>query len=345
MTTIELGGAARYLVDAEDDVGVEDVVRWASRYGFELTVLGGGSNVVISDRGVQGLALRMCIPGIHILRDGDAVRLSAGAGEPWDGVVARAVEEDLAGLECMSGIPGTAGATPIQNVGAYGQEVSDVVEEVEVFDRGSLKKTVLSASDCRFGYRTSMLREDPDRFIVLRVVFRLQPAGPPTLGYPELARALETAESVPTLADARAAVLELRRSKSMCIERTDRNRRSVGSFFVNPVVDDGALPGVAEAAAVGCGDVPTFAAEGERIKIPAAWLIQHAGFPKGYRRGRVGISSRHNLALVHLGGGSTDDLVALAREIRSAVRDLFGIDLKPEPRFLGFDAADPTAGD
>ena len=288
LTTIELGGAARYLIDLEDEVGVEDVVRWASHHGFPLSVLGGGSNVVVADRGVRGLVMRIGIRGLSMIREGGFVKVTVGAGEPWDGVVSRTVAEELAGLECLSGIPGTAGATPLQNVGAYGQDVSQVIEEVRVFDRYGQKRTTLTNADCGFGYRTSDLRSDPNRYIVLGVVFRLRPGGAPTLGYPEVARALDTAGFDPTLSDTRSVVLELRRAKSMCIEADDPNRRSVGSFFVNPEIDNKALPEVAEAAAVNDDAVPSFPSTDDRIKVPAAWLIERAGYSKGIRRGGWG---------------------------------------------------------
>jgi len=342
LTTLELGGPARFLLDVEDEGTVEDAVRWAERAGYPLTVIGGGSNLVIADSGVPGLVVRMSIRGFDFVRDGDAARVTVGAAEPWDDVVARAVGHNLAGLECLSGIPGTAGATPIQNVGAYGQEVSEAIDEVRVFDRTSLTRKTLAAVDCGFGYRTSVFRDAPDRYVVLGVVFRLRPEGRPTLRYPDLTRILDASAADPSLPETRVAVLELRRSKSMVIEARDPNRRSVGSFFVNPVLAESELPDVAEAASVADDEVPRFAARDGKVKIPAAWLIESCGFSKGTRRGRVGLSSRHSLALVHHGGGTTGELVDLAREIRSAVRGRFGIDLEPEPRFLGFDVPDPT---
>jgi len=344
MTTLGLGGHARYLVDAEDDVTVEDVLRWSSSYGFRVTVVGGGSNVVIADGGVPGLVLRIKIRGFELERRGETVGVSVGAGEIWDEVVARSVDEDLAGLECLSGIPGTAGATPIQNVGAYGQEVSQVIQEVRVIDRVTWQKKSLSAADCGFGYRTSSLRVAPDRFVVLGVVFELRAGGGPSLEYPELARKLSVTTKTPGLSDVREAVVELRRGKSMTIEAGDPNRRSVGSFFVNPVVARDTVPDLAESAAVDDDEVPHFQTGNGLVKIPAAWLIEQCAYRKGLRRGGVGISSRHSLALVHHGGATTEELVALAREVRGAVRDRFGIDLKPEPTFLGFDTDDPTAG-
>jgi UDP-N-acetylmuramate dehydrogenase len=272
------------------------------------------------------------------------VRVSVGAGEIWDEVVARTVDENLAGLECLSGIPGTAGATPIQNVGAYGQQVSDVIREVRVIDRVTLETRSMCVADCGFGYRTSSFRIAPDRYVVLGAVFELRPGGAPTLEYPELVRKLDVTGTTPSVSDVREAVVELRRAKSMTIEAGDPNRRSVGSFFVNPVIAEDAVPDLAESASVDDDEVPRFPSDNGLVKIPAAWLVEHSGFRKGLRRGGVGISSRHSLALVHHGGATTEELVALAREIRRGVRSRFGIDLKPEPRFLGFDEDDPTAG-
>jgi UDP-N-acetylmuramate dehydrogenase len=271
--------------------------------------------------------------------------VTAAAGEPWDGVVARCVAEGWAGLECLSGIPGTAGATPIQNVGAYGQDVAQTVESVRVLDRRTLEATSLAAPNLGFGYRRSALREQPDRFVVLAVSFRLRIADTARVAYPELERLLAVGRQPPTLAAVREAVLELRRGKSMVLDADDPNRRSAGSFFVNPVLSPAELAAVRKrASAAGIADeVPTFAADGECLKIPAAWLIERAGFAKGHARGRVGISTRHSLALVNRGGATADELLALARDIAARVEQRFGIRLQPEPVFLGFPHADPLA--
>ncbi len=304
-------------------------------------LLGGGSNVVVADAGVDGLVVRMALRGLSRSVAGGGARWTVAAGEPWDPVVERSVTAGLAGLECLSGIPGTAGATPIQNVGAYGQEVSEVVAGVRVLERESLEVRELAPAECAFAYRDSLFRRQPERFAVLAVAFRLAPGGPPGLRYPELQRAVADSGAGVTLATVRRVVLALRRAKSMVLEAGDENRRSVGSFFVNPVLGEAEAGAVAaRALAAGLVDdpsqVPRFEVGGGRVKLPAGWLIERAGLPRGTRRGPVGLSSRHALALVHHGGGTTSDLVALAREVRDRVAERFGVTLRPEPVFLGF---------
>lgn len=346
MTTLELGGAARHLVEIETADGAREAVRWARSEGLELAVLGGGSNVVIADRGFDGLVLRIARRGVEVRREDRGVLVTAAAGEPWDELVALTVSEDLAGIECLAGIPGAAGATPIQNVGAYGQEVASVIEGVRVLDLESLEERTLPPEACGFGYRTSCFRERPGRFLVLAVSYRLAPGGTPTVAYDELRRALAASGAAPPLAEVQEAVLALRRAKSMVIDPDDPNRRSAGSFFVNPVVNSGALAELElrarRAGVLGeAGSVPSHPAGGGLFKLPAGWLIERAGFARGLRRGPVGISTKHALALVHHGGGTAGELVALAREIRDGVRKLFGITLEPEPVFLGFDTSQP----
>lgn len=352
LTTLDLGGPARYFLEARDDPSVVAALRWAREEGVEVTLLGGGSNVVVADAGVDGLVVRLALRGVErhrSTRSGPEL-WTVAAGEPWDPLVDRVVAEGLAGIECLSGIPGTAGATPIQNVGAYGQEVAEVVESVRVLDRASLEERTMAPEECGFAYRDSLFRRRPERFAVLAVTLRLERGGEPAVRYPELERAVSAAGEEPTLASVRRAVLALRRSKSMVVEPGDENRRSVGSFFVNPVLPAEEAEAVVERAlaAGAAGDpseVPRFEAGPEgskrRIKLSAGWLVERAGFPKGTRRGPVGISSRHALALVHHGGGTAADLVALAREVRRGVRERFGVTLRPEPVFLGFGEGDP----
>ncbi|MEW6336010.1 MAG: UDP-N-acetylmuramate dehydrogenase [Acidobacteriota bacterium] len=347
LTTLELGGPARILIEPRSEGEVREALEWAESAETAVAVLGGGSNLVVGDGGFDGLVLRAGWRGVQVERAGDAVRVTAAAGEPWDEVVALAVEEGWAGLECLSGIPGTAGATPIQNVGAYGQDVSGAIASVRVLDRVSRAVAVLSNPQCGFAYRSSVFRGNPDRVVVLAVTFELLRGGPPTLRYPELVAALG-GSATPTLAAVRRAVLDLRRAKSMLLEPGDPNRRSVGSFFLNPTLAvDEADEVAARARAAGVvadpSEVPMFPSPDGRVKLPAAWLVERAGFPKGTRRGPVGVSSRHALALVHHGGGSTVALLALAAEIQTAVRDRFGVSLRPEPTFLGCGAPDPLA--
>jgi len=348
-TTLGVGGPARFLIEARDARTATEALAWARRLELPVTVLGGGSNLVVADEGFPGLVVVPALRGVAFARSGGAVTVSVSAGEVWDEVVARAVGEGLAGLECLSGIPGSAGATPVQNVGAYGQEVAGSIDAVRVLDRLELAESWLPAAACAFGYRSSAFRRAPERWLVLEVRFRLRPEGRPTVAYPELERQLRKRAAEPTLGDVRATVLELRRTKSMVLDDPeDPNRHSVGSFFLNPVLEPAEADAVAARAfrldvVAEPGEMPRFPAGGGRIKIPAAWLVESAGFPKGLRRGPVGLSSRHALALVHHGGGSAGELVALARDIRGAVRQKFGVVLQPEPVFVGFPTPDPLA--
>lgn len=346
LTSLELGGPAATMVRVSSQRHAMEAIRWAQQRRQTVTVLGGGSNVVIADDGVDGLVLEMAVRGLEYRRERDVVLAKAGAGERWDEVVEDATSRGLAGLECLSGIPGLVGATPIQNVGAYGQEAAHVIHRVQVLDIETLEIRSLGPEDCGFGYRDSVFRRNPGRWLVLEVTFELRPEGDPTLAYRELERALAARESVPSIADVREVVLDLRRGKSMVFDSSDPNRRSAGSFFINPVVGLEALSraercGRAAGALSDEDRIPSFDLDGGSFKIPAGWLIERAGFRKGLRRGPVGISSAHALALVHHGGGTAADLVALAREIRDGVRRVFGIDLRPEPVFLGFGTSNP----
>jgi len=339
LTTLELGGRARHLVDAADDGAVIEALRWADARGLPVLILGGGSNMVIADRGFDGLCIRVATRGRRFDDAGGAVTLTAAAGEPWDEVVAETVARNLAGLECLSGIPGLCGATPIQNVGAYGQEVADTIRSVTVLERRGLAVRELPPAACAFAYRDSAFKRDPDRHVVLAVTFALRPAGAPTLRYRELADALG-GHARPTLADTRAAVLALRRKKSMVIVDGDPNRRSVGSFFTNPVVSAAdaaavAARALAAGAIASADEMPRWPAPGGAVKLSAGWLIERAGIHKGLRRGPVGVSTAHALALVHLGGGSTAALLELAREVGDAVHARFGMTLVPEPTLIG----------
>jgi UDP-N-acetylmuramate dehydrogenase len=339
LTTLELGGNARHFFEAGDDAAVAEALRWAEARGVPTLILGGGSNVVIADRGFDGLVIRVATRGRRFVESGDVVELTAAAGEPWDEVVADSVARGLAGLECLSGIPGLVGATPIQNVGAYGQEVGDTIRSVRVVERAGMRVHELPPAACGFAYRDSAFKRDPDRFVVLGVTFALRPGGAPTLRYRELADAL-AGDQRPALADVRGAVLALRRKKSMVIVDGDPNRRSVGSFFTNPVVSpakaqDVAARAVALGAIAAPDEMPRWPAADGGVKLSAGWLIERAGIRKGHRRGAVGISTAHALALVHLGGGSTAALLELAREVGDAVHARFAMTLLPEPTMIG----------
>jgi UDP-N-acetylmuramate dehydrogenase len=303
-------------------------------------VLGGGSNVVVPDRGIAGVVLHPDLCGITSTETEEGILLTAGAGEAWDDLVRYSVDHGWAGIECLSGIPGSVGATPIQNVGAYGQEVRETIRTVETIHRQSMRPEVIPGSACDFGYRRSRFKDrDAGHFIITSVQFLLRKDGVPTLRYPELQRAFDAQHgpaverSGPAaLSAVRDTVLALRRSKSMLVDPADPESRSAGSFFLNPVLDPAAFSVFADAARRLGADPPTFPAPGG-TKIPAAWLVERAGFPRGTRRGGVGISRHHALALVNY-SGTTDELLSLAEAIREAVRAMFGICLTLEPVIL-----------
>jgi len=334
MTTLGVGGRARWFARATDVEEAAAAVKWSGDRSVPLFVLGGGSNLVVADGGFDGLVLQMALGGVDFRANGDATRVHVGAGEPWDEVVAVAVSRGLAGLECLSGIPGTTGGTPIQNVGAYGQDVSRSIASVTVLDRMTGATKVLTGRDCRFGYRTSRFKgEDAGRFLVCDVTFELR-AGPPTLAYPDVITELERRRlTAPSPADVRDAVLSIRRGKGMVIDPTDPDTRSVGSFFMNPVVDAAHVPRL---TSEGGGRAPAYELPGGRVKIPAAWLIEQSGFARGYEAGAAGISSKHPLAIVNRGAATARDVLALAVQIKRKVADRFGIWLRPEPAFVGF---------
>jgi UDP-N-acetylmuramate dehydrogenase len=334
-TSLGLGGPAQYFGRVTRPDVLPAWLDWAARQNLLVTLLGGGTNVVVSDRGVPGLVLTLDLLGESIVRDGDTVDVSVGAGEPWDAFVARSVERGWAGLECLSGIPGQVGATPIQNVGAYGQDVGTVLVSVDVYDALAGMRTSLGRDECGFGYRTSRFKGvDAGRFIVLGATFRLRAGGEGGIAYPEVARHFSAPSSPrPTPANVRRFVLETRRSKSMLLDPSDENGRSCGSFFLNPeltTAEFAALRGRASAPP------PGFAVAEDRIKVPAAWLIEQAGFRRGQRFGNVGISSRHALALVCHAGATAAGLVEAAHQLRDGVAQAFDLALVPEPRFLGF---------
>ena len=342
-TTLEIGGAARWWARVEEPATLGELVRWAGAQGLPLTILGGGSNLLVADGGFDGLVIELGWKGVDVERQPGGARLRVGAGVPWDALVATTVEAGLGGLECLSGIPGRVGAAPIQNIGAYGQEVAEHLHAVEVFDleRGRVER--LLASDCGFGYRWSHFKGAwRGRYVVLGVELELPATEIGTVRYRDLEKRFELApgDPRPSVAAVREAVLEVRRSKSMVLDPEDPNRRSAGSFFVNPVVD----PAMAAEAlrrfreAGGEGEMPAYPAAEGRTKLAAAWLIERAGFERGHRQGRVGLSSRHTLALINRGGATARELLGLAATIRTGVRERFGVSLEPEPVFLGFDA-------
>ncbi len=337
-TTFGIGGPARWFAEALTEEDVETGVRFAREKGVRLFVLGGGSNLLVSDEGYPGLVLRIGIHGISIRKIGErqegASRLfQVGAGEDWDAFVALTVEDGCAGMECLSGIPGLVGGTPVQNVGAYGQEVGQSVTCVRALDRRMGHWTELPADACGFAYRTSIFNSTQrDRYIITRVDYKLPVGAVASITYPDLKRYFKDFPGTPSLADVRNAVRAIRQQKGMLLVEGDLDCRSAGSFFKNPVVPAGKIGTLAEAAGVGGEQVPRFSTGGNgSVKIPAAWLLDQAGFHKGYRLGAAGISSRHTLALTNRGNARAHDIVALRDQIRGAVEAKFGIVLEPEP--------------
>jgi UDP-N-acetylmuramate dehydrogenase len=334
LTTFNVGGPARYFAEASSEQDARAAVAEAQTRGWPLFVLGGGSNLVISDAGWPGLVLKIALTGIAERRDGARMLFEVAAGEDWDRFVAHAVARDCAGIECLSGIPGTVGGTPVQNVGAYGQEVSDTITSVRVLDTASGEMRDLENADSGFAYRTSIFNSrERGRYIVLRVSFALTPGGAPRIEYADLKRHFAVRNCPPTLAETREAVCAIRLSKAMLIVPGDDDCRSAGSFFKNPVLTREALAQLQARA----GPVPNFPAKDGMIKLAAAWLVEHAGFPKGLARGSVGISRKHALAIVNRGGATAADIMALKNEIQQRVLGEFGIQLQPEPVFVGFD--------
>jgi UDP-N-acetylmuramate dehydrogenase len=332
LTTLRVGGPAREVVVAEDEATLLDAVRRADASGTPALLVGGGSNLVVSDDGYPGTVVLVRTRGIATEADTcGGAWVTVAAGEPWDDVVARAVAEEWAGIEALSGIPGSTGATPVQNVGAYGQEVAQVVARVRTFDRVEAAQRTFMAADCGFGYRWSRFKAAPWRYVVLDVALqlRLSPTSEP-VRYAELAQRLGVdIGSRPPLADVRAAVLALRRAKGMVLDADDHDTWSVGSFFTNPVLDPAA-------AAALPADAPRFPAPDGLVKTSAAWLIEHSGVRRGHALGTAAaISSKHTLALTNRGGATAADVVSLAVDVRDRVSETFGIDLEPEPTLVG----------
>jgi UDP-N-acetylmuramate dehydrogenase len=339
LTTFRIGGSARFLVEAASSRDVEEAVAFAQSRNLPLFVLGGGSNLVVADAGWPGLVLKVAIAGVEKragFEDGKAL-LEAGAGESWDEFVAQAVGSNCAGIECLSGIPGSVGGTPVQNVGAYGQEVGDTIESVEVFDRKDGQVRELCGEACGFAYRSSIFNTtERGRFIILRVLYALTPGGRPHLEYADLKRHFEKRGSSPTLAETRAAVRQIRSGKGMLIIEGDPDCRSAGSFFKNPVVSEEQHGELSRRAASKSLTLPSYPALKKAHKVPAAWLVEHAGFARGYRLGNVGISSKHALAIVNLGGATAAEVLALKNQIQQRVEQSWGIRLEPEPVFVGY---------
>ena len=342
LTTLRIGGAARFLVEAQSRIDVEEAVAFARTKRSALFILGGGSNLVVADSGWPGLVLKMAIPGIEQrpgTNDEGKVLFDAGAGESWDRFVSHAVMAQCAGVECLSGIPGCVGGTPVQNVGAYGQEVAETIESVRALDTRTNDGRIvtLPRPACGFRYRSSIFNtEELGRYIILRVNYRLRRAGEPTLRYGDLKKHFSESKTPLSLSAVREAVLQIRRAKGMLLVPGDSDSRSAGSFFKNPVLTGAQFQDVTARAASKGLEIPSYPALEARHKISAAWLVEHSGFSKGFRLGAAGISTKHALALINPGSALARDIVHLKEVIQERVRSEWGIVLEAEPVFVGF---------
>ncbi len=335
-TTLGVGGPARYVCAADNEAALRAIVCAATERRLPLLVLGGGSNVLIGDEGFDGVVLELTNADATQRRDGDWVYVSAGAGLEWDELVAWCCYEGWAGIECLSGIPGRVGAAPIQNIGAYGQEVAEVVERVRVFDRQTFEVRDFSSASCEFSYRNSAFKSRwRDRFIVLEVELRMRRGGSGALKYDQV-RQLFEGDDTPAPLAVRDAVLGIRRSKSMVYDTKDPNHRSAGSFFTNPIVAQDVAAAIRAKVRVELDEeLPQYGAGDGRTKLSAAWLIEHSGYRRGYARGNVGLSSKHALAVINRGGATASDIALLCADIQQAVIDRWGVGLEPEPVFVG----------
>ncbi|MFZ0733710.1 MAG: UDP-N-acetylmuramate dehydrogenase [Candidatus Sulfotelmatobacter sp.] len=338
LTTFRLGGSARFFVEAKSRSEVKDAVDFARARDLPLFILGGGSNLVVSDAGWPGLVLKIAITGIERQpgeTDGRVI-FEVGAGESWDDFVSTAVDANCGGVECLSGIPGSVGGTPVQNVGAYGQEVSDTIESVEVFDPKDNQVRELCHEACGFAYRSSIFNTtERGRFIILRVTYALALGAASHLAYADLKRYFEGRAASPSLAETREAVRQIRARKGMLIVEGDPDCRSAGSFFKNPVLSDEAHGNLNKRAAAKGLIVPSYPALDKNKKISAAWLVEHSGFCRGYMLGHAGISSKHTLALINRGGANAADILALKDQIQRRVQETWDVRLEPEPVFVG----------
>ena len=347
LTTFHIGGPARYFVEAQTETEVKEAVRYAAEHKLPLFVLGGGSNVLIADEGWPGLMLKVSLPGVEFDNASSDVIFYAGAGENWDDFVALTISKDCAGLECLSGIPGTVGGTPVQNVGAYGQEVSQTILRVRVLEIATSEIQELTNAECGFSYRSSIFNASQrGRYIVLEVTYRLRQGGDATAAYGDVKKFFSGVSRKPTLHEVRDAVRAIRLSKAMLLVRADANSRSAGSFFKNPLVtvaEADRIQAHAERQGV-VKTMPRFAAENGMVKIAAAWLVEYAGFRKGYALGQAGISRKHSLAIVNRGGAKACDIIALKDAIQKKVFDVWGVHLEPEPVFVGFAQSSGMSG-
>jgi UDP-N-acetylmuramate dehydrogenase len=340
-TTLGIGGPARFLIKVTSEDGILDAIEFARARGCRVFVLGGGSNLVVSDSGFSGVVLKIELAGIQSPDDEGGGEVSVSAGVEWDEFVQYCVARNLAGIECLSGIPGTVGGTPIQNVGAHGEEVGEVISRVRAWDRVTDQITGLSNAQCRFAYRSSIFNTTHrDRYIVLSVDFSLRSDGLPRIHYPDLQKRFADRAQPPTLSEVRETVLQTRKAKAMVLCDGDPDTKSAGSFFKNPILKQGVVVELEEGARsrgfIGPSEsIPRFASSPGNEKLPAAWLIEHSGFHKGYVHKNAGISSKHALALINRGGATAQEILELMHLIQARVQEIFGIELKPEPIFVG----------
>jgi UDP-N-acetylmuramate dehydrogenase len=336
LTTLGVGGTARFFARATSDRDVEEAVAFSQGRKLPLFVLGGGSNLVISDQGWRGLVLQIAIPGIQQRSAQGKIIFEVGAGVDWDEFVSHSVLLNCAGVECLSGIPGSAGGTPVQNVGAYGQEVFETIISMMVFDRKENRLREMAAADCAFSYRSSIFNTSQrDRYILLRVRYALSPEGEPALRYADLQKYFAGGEGTPTLSEVRAAVRQIRAGKGMLISPGDPDSQSAGSFFKNPVLSPSQYENLLERASERNLTVPSYPALWRQQKIPAAWLVENSGFKKGYVKGHAAISRKHVLAIVNRGGASAAEIISLRDEIQLGVHKTWEIRLEVEPVFVG----------
>jgi UDP-N-acetylmuramate dehydrogenase len=336
-TTFQIGGPARWFAEAASEDDIAAGIAFASERQLPLFILGGGSNLLVSDAGFSGLVLRIALRGIASAQEGGRWTFSAAAGEDWDGFVAHAVAANCSGVECLSGIPGTVGGTPVQNVGAYGQEVSQTILAVRAYDRKTAQFVTLPAAACGFSYRRSIFNTtERERYVVSRVDYALRKDASASAAYADLVKYFAARDVVsPTLAQVRDAVRSIRAQKGMLLVPGDADCRSAGSFFKNPVVPVATLDSLAVGLGIEKQRIPAYPAQDGEVKLSAAWLIERAGFAKGYALGNAGISSRHTLALINRGGASAAEVLALRDRVTEAVASRFAVRLEPEPVWLG----------
>jgi UDP-N-acetylmuramate dehydrogenase len=339
LTTLQVGGPARYFIEAHRDEEVREAVDLAKTRNLPLFVLGSGSNLLVADSGWPGLVLRIAIGGLTCESSGNTVLFTVGAGCDWDGFVTQAVAQNCSGVESLSGIPGSVGGTPVQNVGAYGQEVAETIESVRALDTQTKEGRIvtLPRPACGFRYRASIFNnEERGRYIILRVNYRLHRGDTPTLRYADLQKHFAESKKPPSLSAVREAVLQIRRAKGMLLIPGDSDSRSAGSFFKNPLLSAAQFQDIAARAAAKGLEIPSYPALDTQHKISAAWLVEHSGFSKGFRLGAAAISTKHALALINPGSALARDIVHLKEAIQKRVQSEWGIVLDAEPVFVGF---------